>query len=58
MNMAMVLLNWDLTGTPGRLTADRGFAALWVKMASALATALLYAWTVIAPVLFPNRDFS
>ena len=29
----------------------------WVKIASAWICGLLYIWTLIAPVLFPNRDF-
>ena len=32
-------------------------AAVWIKICSSWMGLLLYIWTLIAPVLFPDRDF-
>ena len=32
-------------------------AAVWIKITSSWMGLLLYIWTLIAPVLFPDRDF-
>jgi hypothetical protein len=57
MNIAMVLSSWTLEGTPGMFEADRGEISVWVKMVLSWASALLYSWTVIAPVVLKSRDF-
>eukprot|EP01136_Pigoraptor_vietnamica_P000009 Opistho-1_new@24756 len=36
----------------------RGWASVWVKVASGWVAVALYLWTLVAPVLFPDRDFS
>ncbi|XP_031549551.1 probable serine incorporator [Actinia tenebrosa] len=33
-------------------------AAVWIKMVSSWLCLLVYTWTLIAPALFPDRDFS
>jgi len=38
-------------------TVDTGMAAVWVKMVSAWVSMLLYIWTLLAPVCFPDRDW-
>ncbi|KAG6972144.1 hypothetical protein JG687_00001624 [Phytophthora cactorum] len=50
--MAMVLTDWD--------SADGSFNAvsMWVKIVAQWITILLFSWTLIAPKLFPDRDFS
>ena len=35
-----------------------GHANLWIIIVSQWFTFLLYAWTLVAPRLFPDRDFS
>lgn len=37
---------------------DHGFVAVWVKVATSWLAALLYLWSLVAPCLFPDRDFS
>lgn len=32
-------------------------AAVWIKVTSSWMGLLLFIWTLIAPVLFPDRDF-
>ncbi|KAI8919898.1 serine incorporator/TMS membrane protein [Powellomyces hirtus] len=69
MYMAAVITNWsglskvtgmDGTGGTGSqvdYAIDKGFASVWVKVATGWACIALYAWTLIAPILFPGRDF-
>ncbi|CAF0983050.1 unnamed protein product [Rotaria sp. Silwood1] len=39
-------------------TYNNNLASLWVKIVSSWLCVLLYVWTCIAPVIFPDRDFS
>lgn len=36
---------------------DQGTISMWVKMASKWCSEAIYIWTVIAPAIFPGRDF-
>jgi len=61
MYVGMLLTNWmTLTGTSGDNTVnvDHGYASFWVKMVSSWITILLYGWTLLAPVLLPDREWS
>eukprot|EP01017_Pseudomicrothorax_dubius_P029686 TRINITY_DN3633_c0_g1_i1.p1 TRINITY_DN3633_c0_g1~~TRINITY_DN3633_c0_g1_i1.p1 ORF type:complete len:460 (-),score=89.52 TRINITY_DN3633_c0_g1_i1:110-1489(-) len=56
---AMLLTNWDtadkmLVGNEYYYPND---TAYWVKLSAAWFTVLLYIWTMIAPLLFPERNF-
>lgn len=59
MYIAMLITNW---GSPqlstGILDAytPNGFA-FWSRMGLQWVTSLLYIWTLIAPKIFPDRDF-
>jgi len=33
------------------------WASVWIQVASLVATVLLYTWTLVAPALFPDREF-
>jgi len=33
------------------------WASVWIQVASVICATLLYTWTLIAPALFPDRDF-
>jgi hypothetical protein len=64
MYLGMVLTNWQsisiVTGegvTDNTILIDQGPSAVWVKIVSSWVTLLLFIWTMIAPVLFPNRKF-
>ena len=53
----MTLTNWYLPGsTIEEQTAT--WPASWVKVVSSWLCYSLYAWTLIAPMIFSNRDFS
>ncbi|KAK9840265.1 hypothetical protein WJX74_006470 [Apatococcus lobatus] len=56
--MAMLFTGWSLNNTPGQFTIDYGWFSVWVKMASSWFSALLYVWTLIAPAILRNRNFS
>ncbi|MEW5304282.1 MAG: hypothetical protein WDW36_006903 [Sanguina aurantia] len=58
MYMCMLFTSWAVSTDTQSYTLDKGWASTWVKMASKWLCELLYIWTVIAPALFPNRDFS
>ena len=34
------------------------WTAVWVKICASWTGLLLYLWTLVAPLLLPNRDFS
>lgn len=45
-------------GSYGQLPYSLSWASVWIQVASLIATVLLYAWSLVAPALFPDRDFS
>lgn len=60
--LSMVLTNWqtvssDVKETESMLSVDQGMASVWVKMVSSWLVLALYLWTVLAPIMFPNRKF-
>lgn len=53
----MTLTNWfQPSDDPKNLIENS--ASMWVKMASSWVCALLYLWTLVAPLALPDRDFS
>jgi len=59
--MAMLLTDWgsSTTADAGSLIQpDQGKTAMWVKILSQWFTVGVYIWTLVAPRLFPDRDFS
>ncbi|CUI12368.1 serine incorporator protein, putative [Bodo saltans] len=56
--MAMLLTSWAITGAHGiDSNADSGKASMGAKFTSEFLAALLYIWTLAAPMLFPDREF-
>ena len=57
---AMILSNWGQAVVKGGSFFQLGASELgmWIKLGAAWATMALYNWTLIAPKIFPNRDFS
>jgi hypothetical protein len=60
--MAMVLTDWSIMtedwSKPNGVTVEREFSAVWVKAATSWLCTLLYLWTLVAPLVLPDRDFS
>lgn len=56
----MVLTNWaTLQSSDAMLSNPKtGTVALWLQAAGQWIVLLLYCWTLVAPSLFPDRDFS
>jgi hypothetical protein len=67
-NVVMVLIcqYWCMVLTDWGSSSDRdsgssptaGYTAMWMNIVAAWICVVLYVWTLIAPRLFPDRDFS
>lgn len=63
MYMAMVLTNWgspttESSSSDDAATHEQGSASMWIKIVSQWIAAGLYYWSLVAPLVFPDRDFS
>lgn len=57
MYSAMLLTGWSTSvGESGKLV-DVGWPSVWVRIITGWATAGLYIWSLVAPLLFPDREF-
>ncbi|XP_057767747.1 uncharacterized protein LOC130988021 [Salvia miltiorrhiza] len=57
MYSAMLLTGWSTSvGESGKLV-DVGWPSVWVRIVTGWATAALFIWSLIAPILFPDREF-
>lgn len=63
--MSMLVTNWYITKGEGSAASsssiaevDSGATSMWIKFASTVLCILLYVWTLIAPWILRNRDFS
>jgi hypothetical protein len=57
MYSAMLLTGWSTSvGESGKLV-DVGWPSVWVRILTGFATAALYLWSLLAPILFPEREF-
>ncbi|XP_042464426.1 probable serine incorporator [Zingiber officinale] len=57
MYSAMLLTGWSTSvGESGKLV-DVGWPSVWVRIATGWATAGLFIWSLIAPLIFPDREF-
>lgn len=57
----MILTNWQHVSKGDEtkpIVVDYGMTSVWVKAASSWAVTLLYVWTLVAPVIFPDRIWS
>jgi len=56
--MAMLLTNWGQpTGGDQESNNDISVESMWIKIITVWLTDILFLWTVLAPRIFPNRDF-
>ncbi|KAE8715075.1 hypothetical protein F3Y22_tig00110187pilonHSYRG00520 [Hibiscus syriacus] len=57
MYSAMLLTGWSTSvGESGKLV-DVGWPSVWVRILTGWVTAALYLWSLLAPTLFPGREF-
>ncbi|CAH2037397.1 unnamed protein product [Thlaspi arvense] len=55
MYSAMLLTGWSTSvGESGKLV-DVGWPSVWVRVVTSWATAGLFIWSLVAPILFPDR---
>jgi hypothetical protein len=59
VSSGQILFLLYLTRSSGcSIAVDYGMASVWVKMVSGWLVMLIYVWTLLAPVLFPDRVFA
>ena len=56
MYIAMLLTGWGAVAQE-KDRLDVGWTSVWVKVGAEWVTGLLYCWTLVAPGLFPDREF-
>lgn len=57
MYSAMLLTGWSTSvGESGKLV-DVGWPSVWVRIVTCWATAILFLWSLVAPIMFPEREF-
>ncbi|KAI4304100.1 hypothetical protein MLD38_039656 [Melastoma candidum] len=56
MYSAMLLSNWTSSSNSSDLV-DVGWTSVWVRICTEWVTGGLYIWTLVAPLLFPGREF-
>ena len=57
MYIAMLMTGWGAADQE-KDVMDVGWASVWVKFGALWFTAALYTWSLVAPWVFPDRDFS
>ncbi|XP_012876112.1 PREDICTED: serine incorporator 2 isoform X1 [Dipodomys ordii] len=56
LHVMMTLTNWYSPSETRKMIST--WTAVWVKICASWAGLCLYLWTLVAPLLLPNRDFS
>ncbi|VFQ65233.1 unnamed protein product [Cuscuta campestris] len=56
MYSAMLLSGWTSSSESYQLI-DVGWTSVWVRICTEWVTAALYIWSLVAPILFPDREF-
>ena len=57
MYSGMLLTGWTSAGTESEELVDVGWPSVWVRMCTEWFTGGLFIWSLIAPLLFPDREF-
>lgn len=57
MYLAMLLTNWGSVTDSSKVAYDMDEISMWIKIASQWATALMFTWTLVAPLVCRNREF-
>lgn len=56
MYSGMLLSDWTSSSDSSDLV-DVGWTSVWVRICTEWVTAGLYMWTLVAPLIFPDRQF-
>ncbi|XP_074589828.1 uncharacterized protein LOC141845675 [Curcuma longa] len=57
MYSAMLLTGWSSSTSDSSELIDIGWTSVWVRICTEWATAALYIWTLVAPLVMPDREF-
>lgn len=57
MYSAMLLTGWSSSTSGSTELIDVGWTSVWVRICTEWATAVLFIWTLVAPIIFPDREF-
>lgn len=57
MYIAMLMTGWG-SGAEEASLIDVGWTSVWIKVVAQWVAAALYVWTLLAPALFPDREFA
>ncbi len=57
MYIAMLMTGWG-TAAQEKDRIDVGWTSVWVKVGAMVCTSALYCWSLMAPALFPEREFA
>ncbi|KAJ3026687.1 UNVERIFIED_CONTAM: hypothetical protein HDU68_005227 [Siphonaria sp. JEL0065] len=58
--LAVLITPWEtltLDDGTGEAIVGKGWGAVWVKVVSGWIVILLYVWTLVAPIVLPDRDW-
>ncbi|CAK9210807.1 unnamed protein product [Sphagnum troendelagicum] len=58
MYFAMLFVGWSPHQTMDKWSMDVGWTSVWVKVVNEWIAAAVYVWTMIAPLVLKNRNFS
>jgi len=59
MFMATTLTNWNVNPTPTSNIYDTtSLESMWIKIATQWVSIILFTWSLVAPLILTNRDFS
>eukprot|EP00033_Pygsuia_biforma_P002075 GCRY01002304.1.p1 GENE.GCRY01002304.1~~GCRY01002304.1.p1 ORF type:complete len:380 (+),score=98.88 GCRY01002304.1:206-1345(+) len=57
--IAMILTQWGTSGSDtDPLRIDHGEPSMWINLSTSWVAAALYIWSLVAPLILKNRDFS
>lgn len=58
MYMAMILTNWGNDMGASMNNSEASLHSFWIKIVAVWLSYAVYIWTLIAPLVFPDRDFN
>ncbi|MQL73794.1 hypothetical protein Taro_006184 [Colocasia esculenta] len=58
MYSAMLLTGWTSSSSGNIDLIDVGWTSVWVRICTEWATAALYVWSLVAPLILPDREFA
>ncbi|KAH7426563.1 hypothetical protein KP509_10G006400 [Ceratopteris richardii] len=57
MYSGMLLTGWTTAGNDSEQLVDVGWPSVWVRICTEWITGGLFVWSLVAPLIFPDREF-